>query len=138
MNRDPTYGFSGKKIAVIGNGSSGIQIVPAVQKTAATVVNYIRKPTWVSANFAGQYTPEGSNFHYSAEQKEEWAESPEKFLAYRKQLEHSYVLSVPQRWDECSSRQSQGQLRVHGHAEGLPREPDVPRHVYWPHDCPSG
>ncbi|KAJ9221004.1 hypothetical protein DTO027B5_5779 [Paecilomyces variotii] len=86
---DPSYDYAGKRIAVIGNGSSGIQIVPALQKTAKKVVNYIRHPTWISINFGGQFTPQGANFEYSDEQKRTFESSPEEFLAYRKQLEHS-------------------------------------------------
>jgi hypothetical protein len=37
-----------KKTAVIGNGSLGIQVVPALQPKAARTVNNARYPTWVS------------------------------------------------------------------------------------------
>lgn len=33
--------YTGKRVAVIGNGSSGIQIVPAMQPSTATVHSYI-------------------------------------------------------------------------------------------------
>jgi hypothetical protein len=32
---------------------------------AKSVMNYIRSPTWVAANFAADFTPEGKNFCYS-------------------------------------------------------------------------
>lgn len=45
---DHTYDYSGKRIAVIGNGSSGIQIVPQMAKLEGTdVKNFIRGPAWV-------------------------------------------------------------------------------------------
>ena len=85
--RDTTYDHAGKRIAVIGNGSSGIQLVAALQKSAGKLVNYLRNPTWISFNVGGQFTPTGSNFPYSDDQLKEFRESPEKFLAYRKQVE---------------------------------------------------
>lgn len=45
---DHSYDYSNKKIAVIGNGSSGIQIVPQMAKLPGTeVLNFIRGPSWV-------------------------------------------------------------------------------------------
>jgi cation diffusion facilitator CzcD-associated flavoprotein CzcO len=45
---DHNYDYSNKRIAVIGNGSSGIQIVPQMAKLPGTdVTNFIRGPTWV-------------------------------------------------------------------------------------------
>ncbi len=42
----------GKRLAVIGNGSSGIQIVPAVLPKSAHIDHYIRGRTWLSPTFA--------------------------------------------------------------------------------------
>lgn len=45
---DHNYDYSNKSIAVIGNGSSGIQIVPQMAKLPGTdVKNFIRGPAWV-------------------------------------------------------------------------------------------
>lgn len=45
---DHGHDYSGKRIAVIGNGSSGIQIVPQMAQLPHTVVkNFIRGPAWV-------------------------------------------------------------------------------------------
>ena len=42
------FDYSNKRIAVIGNGSSGIQIIPQLQKLPGTeVTNFMRGPTWV-------------------------------------------------------------------------------------------
>ncbi|KAJ0415082.1 hypothetical protein BJY00DRAFT_305134 [Aspergillus carlsbadensis] len=45
---DQEYDFTGKKVAVIGIGSSGIQIVPELAKTAASLDIYARSKTWIS------------------------------------------------------------------------------------------
>ncbi|KAF2033136.1 FAD/NAD(P)-binding domain-containing protein [Setomelanomma holmii] len=45
---DHDYDYSNKRIAVIGNGSSGIQIVPQMAKLPGTTVqNFIRSGAWV-------------------------------------------------------------------------------------------
>jgi len=76
------------QVAVIGNGSSGIQIVPQIQKTAARVVNYARERTWISTGFGAELTPEGKNFAYTEAQKEEFRKHPETLRKLQKQLEH--------------------------------------------------
>ncbi|KAJ5820942.1 uncharacterized protein N7525_010226 [Penicillium rubens] len=85
---DKSIDWAGKRVALIGNGSSAIQILPKVQPTAKSVMNYIRSPTWVAANFAADFTPEGKNFCYSEEQKKSFRENPEELLKLRKDIEH--------------------------------------------------
>lgn len=45
---DSSFDPAGKEIAVIGNGSTGIQIIPALQPQAKRVDAYIRSKAWVS------------------------------------------------------------------------------------------
>ncbi|KAL4998472.1 hypothetical protein BDV10DRAFT_167114 [Aspergillus recurvatus] len=88
---DPSYDWTDKRIAVLGNGSSGLQIVPALQPKASKIVNYIRNPTWVSTNIAGDITKDhrGTNFAYTEDEKKLYRENPEAFLEYRKYVERS-------------------------------------------------
>ncbi|KAL4807495.1 hypothetical protein BDV18DRAFT_151521 [Aspergillus unguis] len=44
---DWTYDFKGKRVAVIGNGATATQIVPAIAKTASHVSVYQRTPQWI-------------------------------------------------------------------------------------------
>lgn len=44
---DHSYDYAGKRVAVIGTGSSGIQIAPAVAETAASVTTFQRTPAWI-------------------------------------------------------------------------------------------
>ncbi|KAL4250051.1 FAD-binding Monooxygenase Superfamily protein [Abortiporus biennis] len=44
--------WTDKKIAVIGVGSSGMQLVPALQPRVRKLVNYVRGKTWLSPPFA--------------------------------------------------------------------------------------
>lgn len=77
-------------MAVIGNGSSAIQIVPSIQPIVKHMTTFIRSPTWISSNFAAQHAgPDGKNFEYTAEQKEEF-KNPARLLEYRKKIEHDF------------------------------------------------
>lgn len=60
--RDDNLDCKNKRIAVIGNGSSGIQSFGALQKDASSIAHYIRAPTWISMNYLSQFTKDGSNF----------------------------------------------------------------------------
>ncbi|EXJ70399.1 uncharacterized protein A1O5_06467 [Cladophialophora psammophila CBS 110553] len=88
-NWDKDYSWEGKKVAVIGNGSSGIQIVPAMQPKVSKLVTYIRNPSWISINFCADKTIDGKNFSYTEEQRKEFRENPESHFTLRKELEAS-------------------------------------------------
>lgn len=45
--------FKGKRVGVIGSGSSAIQIIPAIQKTKGIqITNFVRSKAWISRPFA--------------------------------------------------------------------------------------
>lgn len=88
--RDQSLDWSGQKLALIGNGSSAIQVLPQVQKTAKKVVTYVRSPTWIAANFLNQFSEDGSKV-FTEEQRKEFRENPEKLYQLRKKLEHGYA-----------------------------------------------
>ncbi|KAK4864375.1 hypothetical protein LT330_009902 [Penicillium expansum] len=86
---DNTYDWSNKRVAVIGNGSSGIQCVVAMQPKVAQLVNFVRNPTWVSVNFCAEKTQNGGNFPYTEEEKAHFAEDAAAHFKYRRELEAS-------------------------------------------------
>jgi cation diffusion facilitator CzcD-associated flavoprotein CzcO len=47
-NWDPAITWKDKNVAVIGAGSSGIQIVPALQPTVNRLDHYMSGKTWIS------------------------------------------------------------------------------------------
>lgn len=79
---DSNVEWRGKNVAVLGCGSSGVQIVPTLQPgkmchhqtkslgkdltayvDVAHLVTFIRSPTWITAGFAqSKAGPNGSNF----------------------------------------------------------------------------
>jgi cation diffusion facilitator CzcD-associated flavoprotein CzcO len=91
-NWDLSYDYKGKKVAVIGAGSSGIQIVPSIQPNVRRLDHYIRGRTWISTPFVADEVrargAEISNFDYTKEEQELWSKNPELYLEYRKRLEH--------------------------------------------------
>ncbi|OBT97370.1 hypothetical protein VE01_04370 [Pseudogymnoascus verrucosus] len=85
---DQSYNFTGKKIAVIGAGSSGVQIVASLYERLDHLYTWVRSPTWITAGFAQDFAgKDGRNFYYSEEQKELMKTDPAKYLAYRKMIE---------------------------------------------------
>jgi len=81
-----------KHIAVVGTGSSGIQIVANVQPQVEKLYTWIRSPTFMTAGFAGKYGgTDGENFRYSEDQKHRLKEDPEYYLRYRKAVETEMV-----------------------------------------------
>ncbi|KAH9205896.1 putative monooxygenase [Leptodontidium sp. 2 PMI_412] len=80
--------FKDKRVGVIGNGSSGIQVLVSLYPEVKTMTTFIRSSTWVTTSFAQQFAgPDGANFDYTEEQKAEFAGNPQKMLAYQKDLE---------------------------------------------------
>lgn len=84
------FDYKHKRVAVVGNGSTGIQIVPALQPHVKELVHLVRSPTWVTPGAASRY-PSLRDGHmpeeFSEEQKEIFRKDPEKYLAFRKAVE---------------------------------------------------
>ncbi|KAF1847901.1 FAD/NAD(P)-binding domain-containing protein [Cucurbitaria berberidis CBS 394.84] len=81
-NWDPTFDPAGKRIAVIGNGASGLQVLPPLQKVAARVDHYARNKTWVAAPIGGENLEQ-----FVTDRIEKARSSPEEYLKFRKELE---------------------------------------------------
>ncbi|KAK9450521.1 uncharacterized protein V1518DRAFT_414073 [Limtongia smithiae] len=88
---DDSWDATGKSIAVIGSGSSAIQIVPSLQPKVKSLDNYVRGKTWISSPFAPQevekHTSTEANFTFSDEELKHFKNDPEFFLKYRKMIE---------------------------------------------------
>ncbi|OAL38360.1 hypothetical protein AYO20_02419 [Fonsecaea nubica] len=85
---DDTVDLDDKVVGIIGNGSSAVQIIPAIFPRVKKMISYQRSSTWITAGFAQKYAGEnGANFNYTEEQKAEFAANPAKYLHYRKMVE---------------------------------------------------
>lgn len=88
-NWDPDFDPKGKHIAVIGNGASGIQLVPELQKTASHIDHYARSRTWIAGSIGGRDRA-AEPMYFSQAKLDEFANDPAAYLAYRKELEGTY------------------------------------------------
>lgn len=85
---DPTFDPKDKKVAVIGNGASGIQLVANLQPIVSQLDHYARNKTWIAASWAGdERTLEPQPI--SKEQQKSF-EDPQTYLKFRKELENKY------------------------------------------------
>jgi cation diffusion facilitator CzcD-associated flavoprotein CzcO len=104
-NWDTSVSWEDKTVAVIGTGSSAIQIVPQIQKIAKHMTAFMRSVTWISPPVGGSTLdaqkakvenelPEEkkaqAQYWYTGEDKKRFREDPVHHLQYRQTLE-SYV-----------------------------------------------
>jgi cation diffusion facilitator CzcD-associated flavoprotein CzcO len=87
-NWDPKFDPKGKRVAVIGNGASGLQVVPELQKVVNHLDHYVRSRTWIAGSLGGR-DRQAEPMLFSETQLKDF-EDPQKYLAYRKTLEDSY------------------------------------------------
>ncbi|KAI0835701.1 flavin-binding monooxygenase [Hypoxylon sp. FL0890] len=86
------YDFKNKRIGIIGNGSSAIQIVPSLQKVEGTQLScFVRSKTWIINLFGDTVMMklglDPTQLEFTPEQRREFAEDPERFFKFRKILE---------------------------------------------------
>ncbi|KAF2728569.1 FAD/NAD(P)-binding domain-containing protein [Polyplosphaeria fusca] len=85
-----SYDFSSKRVAVIGTGSSSIQIVPSLQRLPNTHVSVFgRSKTWISPSFSqhlwDQHDFDGFSIPPKTQQK--FHDDPEYYLKFRLSVE---------------------------------------------------
>ncbi|KPI45430.1 putative sterigmatocystin biosynthesis monooxygenase stcW [Cyphellophora attinorum] len=90
---DPNFQIEDKVVAVIGAGSSGIQIVPNIRPKVRQLHHYVRGRTWIATPMGLDQIikrgVEGENFDYEADEIKGWQDNRESYLDYRKAIEKS-------------------------------------------------
>lgn len=67
-----------KRVAVVGNGSSGIQLVANIQPFVSRLYTWVRSPTWMTPGFAQKWAGEkGANFNCELTQLYSLGEEPD-------------------------------------------------------------
>jgi len=62
-NWDNEYDLKDKRVAVIGAGSSGAQVIPSILPRVKKLHSFVKSPTWITAGFAQRFAgPDGGNF----------------------------------------------------------------------------
>lgn len=87
-NYDPSYDATSKRIAIIGNGASGIQLLPNLQPIAAHIDHYARNRTWIAGSWAGDertFAPQP----YSEEERLSFQDI-QTYISFRKDMEDKY------------------------------------------------
>ncbi|RAL00166.1 flavin-containing monooxygenase [Aspergillus ibericus CBS 121593] len=83
------FDLKGKRVAVIGSGSSGIQVVASIVDEVSHLYSWVRSPIWITAAFGQRFAGKnGQNFDYTPEQKSEFDLDREKYHRYKKSIEH--------------------------------------------------
>ncbi|KAK8247405.1 hypothetical protein HDK64DRAFT_284292 [Phyllosticta capitalensis] len=87
-----SYDFVGKKIGVIGSGSSSIQIVPNLQKLPGTQLScFIRSKTWISPPFGSSVWEKHGldTFTIPEELRAKFAADPDAYHRFRLAIEEN-------------------------------------------------
>ncbi|KAH8693845.1 hypothetical protein BGW36DRAFT_418523 [Talaromyces proteolyticus] len=81
---DDRLDVTGKRVGLIGSGSSGVQILPWLQENAAHVTAYIRSPGWIIPTHDGEYRD------FSDDDIARFKADPAHHLATRKKVEQEW------------------------------------------------
>jgi len=73
---------------LIGNGASGIQVLPQLQKVAQHVDHYARSKTWIAGSFGSEKRSDAP-VHFPKERLESF-QDPVTYYKFRKDLESSF------------------------------------------------
>jgi cation diffusion facilitator CzcD-associated flavoprotein CzcO len=124
-NWDPSFDPKGKSIAVIGNGASGIQLVPNLQPLVKHLDHYARSPTWIAGSFGGEGPGRLLEPIYYAEDLLKSFENPTTYYKFRKDLETKFY----QRFDTLfKSSKTNSKMReefIALMAERLKKKPEL-------------
>ncbi|KAL4814647.1 hypothetical protein BDW67DRAFT_192052 [Aspergillus spinulosporus] len=88
-NWDHSVDLKGKRVALIGNGASGLQVLPSIQPIAAHVDHYARNRTWIADSFGSVGVRRLEPNIIPKEQIESFND-PDTYLKYRKSIEQGY------------------------------------------------
>jgi cation diffusion facilitator CzcD-associated flavoprotein CzcO len=95
---DHSVNFQGKRVGIIGTGSSSVQIVPQIQSLCKELTVFMRSPTYISPPFGtgaltsalGQELSNDAStrqYKFTEEQKKRFRDDPAYHLQFRKTIE---------------------------------------------------
>ncbi|KAB5551065.1 hypothetical protein GE09DRAFT_1000878, partial [Coniochaeta sp. 2T2.1] len=96
-NYDESFDPTGKVVALVGGGSTGVQVLPQIQGKAKEVHQYMRSKNWIAPVGFGadelikRGALEAGNFEYPSEEREEWNRDRETYHAYRRRIEEGMM-----------------------------------------------
>ncbi|KIW13026.1 hypothetical protein PV08_08213 [Exophiala spinifera] len=122
---DENIELKDKRVAVIGSGASGVQIVPTIQPVVKKLISFNRSPTWIAAEFAGHLAPEGRNTLFSEEQRKRFREDPEYHLQYRRDVEHGMNVRFPSFYKHSAAQKAARQMVTEAMKKRLNNDPEL-------------
>ncbi|GFN17165.1 hypothetical protein AtubIFM54640_005686 [Aspergillus tubingensis] len=87
---DERVDLTGKRVGLIGMGSSGVQILPYLQEKAAHVTVFARSPTWLLSSGGGMEYHE-----FSEEERKTFRDSPHALREFRQTTERGLHALFP-------------------------------------------
>jgi cation diffusion facilitator CzcD-associated flavoprotein CzcO len=88
------YSVKGKRVAVIGNGASGIQILPNIHSDVEHLDHYVRSKIWVYSTFTKNLfsaTAEQPGGHqYTDEERALFRQDPQAHLEHRRNFDKNF------------------------------------------------
>ncbi|KAF2652581.1 FAD/NAD(P)-binding domain-containing protein, partial [Lophiostoma macrostomum CBS 122681] len=83
--------LTGRRVAVIGNGASGQQLIPNILSKVQRIDHYVRTKTWVTATFAKDLYEASADASggpkFTNEELDLFKKDPKAYLEFRRQLE---------------------------------------------------
>ncbi|KAJ9608816.1 hypothetical protein H2200_006587 [Cladophialophora chaetospira] len=122
-NWDKTFDATGKTIAVIGNGASGIQVLPQLQKVAKSIDHYARNPTWVLGSFGAEERSDTPVF-FTEEQLKSF-EDDATYHKFRKNVESKFYRNFFRVFGDNETHHSARKATAEGMAKKLVNQPEL-------------
>lgn len=119
-------GLAGRTVALIDNGSSGIQILPSILHEVDKVFYFVRNKTWVTsplgARFAG---PNGTNKNFSEEGILAWISNPDSYLEYKKEIEEDLNSRFPLFIEDMTAQEAARKMSTQSMKQRLTAKPEL-------------
>lgn len=88
---DDSFDFRGKKIAIVGNGASGQQLLVNILPQVDHVDHYARSKQWILPTFSSGFLEARPDlpgaYVFTEQEKQRFAANPAAYLAFRRDLE---------------------------------------------------
>ncbi|QKX62741.1 uncharacterized protein TRUGW13939_09903, partial [Talaromyces rugulosus] len=129
-NWDHSYDLKGKKIALVGGGSSGIQILPEIQPIVERCDHYMRGKTWIAYRVPGKEYPgmnpeDLENFKHSEEELEKFRNDPNAYLEFRCAAEDALNSAPDFIWNGSETQKQAEELFEKIMKSRLEKKPEV-------------
>jgi cation diffusion facilitator CzcD-associated flavoprotein CzcO len=120
---DSSFDPVGKTIAVIGNGASGIQVLPQLQKVAKRIDHFARSRTWIFESFGSEKRSDQPVF-FTEEQLKSF-EDDLTYYNFRKNLENGFYKNFFRIFSESEKHQAARKDIIQRMAARLQKKPDL-------------